>query len=76
MQVIGIENVDYVSKKTSNRVFGKKLYLAEDLPKDKGSGKRCLEAYCKNDIALNVVIGDNICLYYDRYGNVQDVVIE
>ena len=76
MVVIGIENVDYVSKKTGERVYGKKLHLSAPISSEKGFGDSAENVYCRKNIADNVALGDTVRLYYDKFGNVETVIID
>lgn len=74
MTVVGIENVDYVSKKTGNRVFGKKLHTSEELSADKGMGVSTEVVFCSGDMADDIILGDTIRVYYNKYGSVESVL--
>lgn len=72
-KIIGIENVDYTSKRTGNRVTGKKLYFTEPLPDDKGEGLFCDNVFVTNQMAMDIEIGDEVDILYNKYGNVADL---
>lgn len=68
LNVIGIENVDYVSKKTNNRVQGKRIYYVEDLLAGKGEGSKADNVFVRDEDAAHVCIGDCIEVYYNKFG--------
>ena len=74
-EVIGIEKVEYVSKKTNETVYGMRLHLVSDFEEDrKDANGNCAEQVftkCKN--ANNVEVGDTIELYYNKYGSIEDL---
>lgn len=73
MKVIGIQNVDYVSKKTSNRVTGVRLHCSYERRDCEGV---CVEQFfCKTSAFPDGVpqLGDEVDLLFNRYGNVQQV---
>lgn len=75
MKVLGIEPVNYVSKKTGNPVSGQRLHLCYD---KKGCDGVAVESFfVRNDAFPDgaPVVSDDVELYFNRYGNVQSVVI-
>lgn len=75
MKVLGIESVNYVSKKTGNPVSGQRLHLSYD---KKGCDGAAVESYfVRNDAFSDGVpgVGDDVELFFNRYGNVRSVVI-
>ena len=73
--IVGIERLDYISKRTKRHVQGTKLYLTFEDVNIEGYG--VLEAYCKNDVDTSFVqVGDNVDLLYDRFGNVAAVGVQ
>ncbi len=69
--VIGIEMVNYISKKTDRKVSGGKLHLTYDFPKDADAdGTACEVVFVKEDIACSVEVGDTIELLYNKFGSV------
>lgn len=82
MEVLGIEFVDYVSKKSGNAVTGVRLHLAEDLVPGTsngcGYGRATLAEFISRDkfnSVGDVTVGDNIRLIYNKYGRVSDIEI-
>ena len=76
VEVVGIEQVDYVSRKTGKHVSGKILHLAEDLPPERGMGVKNLKSeFCRDGVLDGIDVGDRVIVYYDRYNNVAHVVL-
>lgn len=76
MKVLGIEKVDYESRKTGRRVTGRKVFYTEPLPAARGEGFRCDSEYVSASAfggALSV--GDEISFLYDRWGHVAGVSV-
>lgn len=74
--VIGIEYVDYVSKKTNNRVKGKRIYYTSEIPENKGIGQRADVVFVNDQVCPIIQIGDEFEIYFNRYGNVAEVRIK
>lgn len=74
-RVVGIEVVDYVSKKTNQRVVGKKIHYLSDIDSKKGTGQKAENDYVSGEIAEMVSVGDDIEIYYNRFGNVAQIEI-
>lgn len=76
-EVIGIEEVSYTSKRTNQLVNGRRLHLVSDFAEtNKYANGNCAEQIftsCQN--VNNVTVGDTIELYYNKYGNVEDLRI-
>jgi len=74
-RIVGIEKVDYTSKNTGDRVRGTNLYVhypSEDRPGLQG--ERCDKLYVKEAIdCSSLSVGDDIEVYYNRYGKVDMV---
>lgn len=85
MKILGIRNVDYVSKKTGNRVQGVELHVVEPFAKDKGLGEVVDKIWLPQEVwqRLNVVaagdpaniIGKSAEFVYNKFGTVTDVRI-
>ncbi len=74
MKVMGVESVNYVSKKTGNPVSGYRLHLSYD---KKGCDGVSVESYfIRNEAFHDGVpsVGDDVNLFFNRYGSVQSVV--
>lgn len=75
-EVIGIEEVNYTSKITRLPVNARKLHLTyhfDSKAKAEGIGVEVVFTTCEN--AKLVEIDDRIEVYYNKYGNVQDIRI-
>lgn len=73
MEVVGIEKVDYVSKKTGKPVRGINLHMCHNSEKVEGLAV-CTEFISeRNDI--NVKVGDKVELLYNKYGQVIKVCV-
>lgn len=71
MQVLGIERVDYVSKKSGNQVKGAYLHLAYDSKRIDGRGVRT--EFIGEELASGVALGDDIELLYNQYRKVVQI---
>lgn len=73
-KVVGIEIVDYVSKKTGNRVKGTKLHCLSDVQKDNLLGNQVESMYIPESIPLTGIdVGSNVDFYFNRFGSVSAV---
>lgn len=75
VHVIGIEKVNYVSKKTNREVNGVKIYYVEDIHPDKGEGVRAENIFVKPELANGIEVDSDIVIYYNRYGSVDEIQI-
>ena len=66
--VIGIKNVNYVSKKTGKNVTGFIVYFTQTI-KD-GIGLCADSVFVSQDVLGNIVPGDDVKIFYNKYGNV------
>ncbi|MCM1342667.1 MAG: hypothetical protein NC305_04025 [Lachnospiraceae bacterium] len=82
MRVLGIEKVDYVSRKTNNRVEGLNLHcVSEPVSTDRMDGQQVERVFISARSAAyaslsGIRIGQDVKFLYNRYGNVDDVVIQ
>lgn len=72
-KVIGIKNVDYVSKKTGKSVVGITLYLTE--PAGDVKGMSCDSVYVSSashayEDAKLCALGDNVEVGYNKFGQI------
>lgn len=76
-KILGIENVDYESRKTGRRVRGTNLHCVRgDKPANMVDGDAVERLYIKQDIdCSSLQVGDNIEVYYNRFGSVDSVQI-
>ena len=80
MKLVGITNVDYVSKKTNERVQGKSLHGLVPCTAAEGVGDRCESVYISAKSELynhceKMIIGGEINVHYNRFGGVEDITI-
>lgn len=73
--VVGIQNVDYVSKRTNRRVLGKQVYFICPLDDRKGVGNACGSEFIPDSINTPISINDEIEFYYNKYGSVASVTV-
>lgn len=80
MKLVGITNVDYISKKTNERVQGKSLHGLVACKATEGVGEKCENVYVSANSDLykqveKMVIGSEINVYYNRFGGVEDIAV-
>lgn len=74
MEVIGIRNVHYVSKKTGREVFGTELHVTEK--RQDTIGLATDKIFCGGKVEVNhVSIGNEIRVLYNRFGQVDFVEV-
>lgn len=75
MKVLGVETVDYVSRKTGNHVTGIRLHTGFE--KRNCDGVAVEAFFCKTAAFEGGVpaVGDEIRVAYNRWGNVEEVTI-
>lgn len=82
MTVFGLEKVDYVSKKSNQRVEGLNLHCVSDyIETDKMTGQQVERIFISVRSQAwasiqKVKIGDDVRVLYNRYGNVDDVLVQ
>ena len=74
--VIGLEYVDYVSKKTKSEVHGKKVHASREIEKG-GEGFEVETFYIssRNDAYVLIGIGDAIKPVYNKFGFLEDLIL-
>ena len=77
-EIIGIEIVDYLSKKTNRQVVGKKFYAYRPIASSRGDGYETEVFFCSDRMsAYSIVsIGDTVRPIYNKYGNLDDLIVE
>lgn len=71
-KVVGIKNVDYVSKKSGRNVQGTELHVLYN--DNNVAGKAVDKIYCgKNIVLKDVHIEGEIDVYYNKFGQVDFV---
>lgn len=75
-EIIGIERLDYVSKKNGQRVRGTNLYCIDGSEYKNTIGNRCEKLYCKESVdTSDFAIGDRIEVSYNRWGNIETAAL-
>lgn len=74
--VIGVESVNYISKKTGKRVQGVSVYCGKSLDERGGKGYKVdlkyFDRYGERD---RYFIGQEVVPLYDRFGNVSELKV-
>lgn len=76
-EIIGIERVDYVSKKTGNPVKGYRVYFTYDFVEGGGGrGKGCDACFCNDSLfaECGIDIGSPAMPVYNRQGRLTGFV--
>lgn len=68
VEIIGIESVDYESKKTGRRVEGYRLYV--QFEKEHCQGYATDVVFIKKSLLEDFTVGDEVEILYDKYGKV------
>lgn len=70
MEIIGIEEVSYTSKKDGNLVEGVRVFMAE--PVQRGTGVKVTDAFVSRKKLQTfeepIKLGDDVTPYYNRFG--------
>lgn len=69
-QIVGIKNIDYVSKRTNQRVIGRKVFLLYPISEKDGIGFSTDEVYLNSDIKDSLNIDDKIDFIYNKFGSI------
>lgn len=75
-KVVGIEKLDYVSKKTNKRVVATNLYCVSDDVAENLTGVKTKDFYCSDKVELPASLGlnDTIKVFFNEYKSVAAVV--
>ena len=75
-KVVGIEKLDYVSKKTNNRVVATNLYCVSDDIADNLTGVKTEKFFCSDKAELPASLGlnDTIKVFFNEFKGVAAVV--
>ena len=79
VRLVGIKRVDYFSKKNNRQVLGWNLFVTHDTTDPQIEGLVAEDLYCQDDKtpvvnSLKPVIGSDIEVYFDRWGNVEEAL--
>lgn len=82
MIIIGIQRVDYISKKTNRPVKGYNFYVTESINEISGFGDKSEKIYVSEtcvsdipDIYSNDYIGCDVDFTYNKFGNVTGIIL-
>lgn len=71
-QLVGIKEVDYLSKKTGKQVTGKNLYVLYEA--ENVRGQVATDFYVNSEFVFDgISIGDDILVYFNQYGRVDEI---
>lgn len=73
MEVVGIEKVDYVSRKSGKNVKGVKLHMCGE--SDNVQGCAVSSEFVPERVECNVTVGDKVKLFYNKFGQVDKVAL-
>lgn len=75
-KVVGIQSVDYLSRKTNQPVQGVTLHLTYQDSRITGVGTETVfvsaKATCYGDV-VKIPIGSDVDVFYNRYGSIEEV---
>lgn len=72
--VIGIKKNHQFKGNDGEFVTGQLLFLCNDAQTGSGiEGQYCREQFVSNRVNLNVEVGDQICIYFNRYGRIDSI---
>lgn len=76
-EIIGYEDVNYVSKKTNKTVIGKKFFAYRPVNDERGEGYEVETFYCSDRMSAChlVKVSDYVNAVYNKYGNLEDLVL-
>ena len=72
-EVIGIEKVDYISKKTNKQVKGYTLHLCYE--KENCDGLAVVNEFVGEEYGKDIKVNDKIELFYNKYGKINKIDI-
>lgn len=73
-KVIGFKPVEYDRKKDGKHVKGTTLYVIDKEQRPGITGFQCMELWMSQNTTYAPVVNDNVKVYFNRYGGVEDVV--
>lgn len=73
-RILGIETVDYVSKKTGNRVTGTRLHCMDGQSFNNTVGNRVYSIFVPSRVnTSDLAVNDDVEVIYNRFGTCEDV---
>lgn len=73
-KVVGFKPVEYDRKKDGKHVKGTTLYVIDKEDRPGVVGFQCTELWVSQNCTYAPVIGDNVRIFFNRFGSVEDVV--
>lgn len=75
--VVGIQKINYVSKKTGSPVVGTRLHCMQSFPETSDSTGYSVDSfYCSSQVDLaNVSCGCDVEIFFNRFGSVTAVKV-
>lgn len=74
--VVGIQKIDYTSKKTGDKVVGSRLHCMTETENESVSGYMVESFYCSDKVDISAVtVGSDIEIYFNKYGTVTAVKV-
>ena len=74
--VVGLQNSTFTTK-DGKEISGTRIFLTEKIPADRGQGVSVDSIFLSKEkadaMALNLAVGDDIEVFYNKYGRVQEV---
>lgn len=83
-KIIGVEVVNYVSKKTNKEVSGYRVHMTNPIDPANGEGDMCESAFLNSVAAQSILavcpvledlIGHEVRVIYNRYGRVDELML-
>lgn len=72
VKIIGIEKLDYPSRKTGRQVKGTNLHCTMDTNRNDVVGLLVSKQYCKETLDCSAfAIGDEVELFFNQWGSVE-----
>lgn len=76
LQVVGIQKVDYVSKKTNQPVTGLTFHVLGSRKDVEGEACETIFVSSRSDVPVeDVKVGSVVEVSYNRFGSVQDIIL-
>lgn len=79
MKVVGVRKYDYTSKKTNKTIKAVNLYVTYPGSPERGyKGEICERLFCTESALEGYLpmLGDQIEVFYNRFGNIERVVLK
>lgn len=73
-KVVGFKPVEYDRKKDGKHIKGTTLYVIDKKQRPGIQGFQCMELWLSQYCSYAPVVGDNVRIFYNRFGGVEDVI--